>query len=250
MSILQRTETDLDLHYDRSEDFIPTETEIQRAHQLQQELLANATTIEESFERQMLILLELRENPRLCRALDFDNVWQFLQDPEVKASLRITIGSEPQLYRMLRLAKVHRIFPRLGILRAPHLTKFTHTDVLNRLEGLLPGQDEEAQKLVDEAVCTPIQRLQGEPGREIRTKGDVVLIDGEPILKVKQWSPLAIRAVSLLLHMSPAPSFELNVEEKTITGWSDGRAETIFEILTENEGVFEYLQKRLHAIRK
>ncbi len=229
------------------EDFLLTDEEIQRALALKREFLRNPKKIDALFERQVRILRELHQNPRLCKVLGYEDEWQFLRDPEVAEAMRIKVGSRSQLYRLLGLAEVDTKFPKLHILREPHLTKLTHTTVLRRLEALNSSEEKEAEEIIEEVRASTIEKLNSDPHPEVVIEGNIIKINGVAALRAHQFSPLTIRAISLLLHFSPPPRDEIRGRE--IVAWHDGTCEAVLELLTDDEDTIEHIQHRLHALR-
>lgn len=229
------------------EEFVPTEEEANRAFALQQEFLGNTEKINVLFERQVQILRELHEHPRLCRALGYDSIWQFLQDPEVENAMRVRVGSRSQLYRLVGLAEVDARFPNLQILREPHLSKLTHSGVLSKLQKLGPSEEEQAELIIAEVRSAPASKLNSMPLPKVETDGHWVLVDGERVLKVRTWSPLAIRAVSKLAHLSPAPGFK--IRDGKLLAWQDGQYHILADLETVDDGLIEFVRDRLQATR-
>jgi hypothetical protein len=227
------------------EHFVPTDEEIQFAHALQQEFLSNEERLDVLFERQVEILLTLHRNQRLLWTLDYANIEDFLNDPETLRAMRVKVGSRAQLYRLLALAEVHERFPSLQILREPHLTKLTHTSVLRKLKALSPTDVEKAADIVAETRLSNIQTLNSLPLPELGIKGNIVLIDGEEVLRISKWSRLTIRAVSKLAHFAPGPNFE--IRDGKVLGWHNDQIETIGELLTTDKQQLEYVRDRLQA---
>ncbi len=92
-----------------------------------------------------------------------------------------------------------------------------------------------------------VQKLNSEPEPQFTTDGKLVKMDGEPVLKVLQWSPLTVRAVSMAEHLSPGPSYE--IRDGQVIAWQGEHREVIGDLMTDDDARIEYLKARLHAKR-
>ncbi len=226
------------------EEFLPTDEEIRVAHALQQEFISNQDKLDALLERQAEILVTLYRNPRLLRTLNYETIYEFLNDPEVVAAIPMKVGSRSQFYRMLDLALVHERFPHLHILREPELAKLARPPIISQLRNLGPGDEARAAAIIAQTRRATLAELNALPLPEVSTKGNVVLIDGVEVLRVMRWSPLAIRAVSKLAHFSPAPSYD--IRDGKLVAWHNDQLETIGELTSDERGV-EYVRDRLQA---
>lgn len=231
------------------EDFLPTQDEANQAFALEMELQSCGRAVRENLKRMAEILLLFFENVRLCKARGFDSFWEWIRDTEVAASLPSGPMGDRWVYRQLALARVDRKFPTAEVFDQPHLTNITHTAAIAQLEALAPGEEGKAIEILEKARTSTIEQLNSEPVPELTVdeKRKLVKLDGVTVLKVRSWSPLTIRAISLMMHLSPPPGFDFR--DRQLIGWLNNHSEVIGDVQTDDDALIEPLRGRLHAKR-
>ncbi len=94
-------------------EFIPTEDELSLAQNLMGRFLRLGRQGDRTFRWLAKIAWKFYNKPRLLKALDYDSLYQFCANPQVKAALRMDIHSERQMERFLEMAE--------GVAKYPHL---------------------------------------------------------------------------------------------------------------------------------
>jgi hypothetical protein len=204
------------------EEFLPTEEQIARAHELRQLVQTAGEGIDDLFEQGMRALFEFVRDPALRITAGWDSVEEMWEDPDVRKITRVAIGSYEQRRRVTRLMYVDHVLPDLSLFRQARLSGVTQTPKLNALESV--AQAAEVGKISrEEAVARGEEILESEVSPAVKTVGarqysvlhSKVRFDGRPVVEFTD-TAAGVRLASLLLHL---PKINWRIEGRNVVAY-------------------------------